>query len=140
MVATPADAAVDLTEVVEQAEHAGRVVLVNIWAPWCSPCRKEIPGFAKLYEKYKRQGFEILGVAVQTNETAVRDFMKDYEMKWPVGLEPEVAARYGTYGLPDNYLFGPDGSVIKHFVGYTREEALEPQIRAGLEMIREKSK
>lgn len=111
------------------------MVLVNIWAPWCGPCKVEIPGFAKLRRKYGGKGFEILGVAVQTSESAVRDFMKDFEMKWPVGLNGDVPAKYGTYGLPDNYLFGPDGKVIKHFVGYTREEALEPLIVDALKKL-----
>lgn len=114
------------------SDYAGRVVLVNIWAPWCGPCKVEIPGFARLHKKYAGQGFEILSVAVQTSESAVREFMKEYRMDWPVGLNQDVAVKYGTYGLPDNYLFGPDGSLLKHFVGYTREEALEPVIIDGL--------
>src|SRR5262245_1017651 len=46
-------------------DYAGKIVLVNIWAPWCGPCRIETPGFVKMYNEYNRKGFEILGVAVQ---------------------------------------------------------------------------
>ena len=106
------------------ADYAGKVVLVNIWAPWCGPCRKEAPGFLSLYKKYKGKGFEILSVAVQTNETDVRSFVSKYAMTWPVGIRDDVARAYKTYGLPDNYVFKPDGSVAKHFVGFTSEEAL----------------
>ena len=106
------------------ADYAGKVVLVNIWAPWCGPCRKETPGFKSLYKTYKSKGFEILSVAVQTNETDVRSFVATYAMSWPVGIRDEVAIAYKTYGLPDNYVFRPDGSVAKHFVGFTSEDAL----------------
>lgn len=120
---------------VRLSDYAGKVVLVNIWAPWCAPCKIEMPGFAKLHEKYGPKGFEILSVAVQTNESAVRDFIAKTPLDWPVGINDDVAGKYGTYGLPDNFLFLPDGMMTKRFVGFTREEALEPLIRAGLERI-----
>jgi thiol-disulfide isomerase/thioredoxin len=110
-------------------------VLVNIWATWCSPCRRETPGFVKLREKYREQGFEVLGVAVQSPETAVRSFVEEYKVTYPIGIKDAVAAQYGTYGLPDTYLFGPDGALIKHFFGFTKEELLEPLITKTLAAI-----
>jgi len=117
------------------SDYAGKVVLVNLWAPWCGPCKIEMPGFAKLHEKYRDQGFEIISVAVQTNESAVRDYLQKFEMKWAVGLNDDVAKKYATYGLPDNYLFLPDGMMTRHFIGYTKEEVLEPLIQAGIQRI-----
>lgn len=111
---------------VSLSDYAGKVVLVNIWAPWCGPCKKEAPGFLNLYKKYHSKGFEILSIAVQTNETDVRSFLATYPLSWPVGIKDEVAMNYKTYGLPDNYVFKPDGSVAKHFIGFTSEEALRP--------------
>jgi thiol-disulfide isomerase/thioredoxin len=120
---------------VKLSDYAGKVVLVNLWAPWCGPCKIEMPGFEKLHEKYRAQGFEIISVAVQTNESAVRSFIEKTPLPWTVGINDDVAAKYGTYGLPDNYLFLPDGMLTKHFIGYTKEEALEPLIQAGLKRI-----
>lgn len=117
---------------VRLSDYAGKVVLVNIWAPWCGPCKFETPGFVKLYEQYRSKGFEIVGVAVKTNEKDVRSFVVRYNVPWPNGIKDEVANAYGTYGLPDNYLFNPDGSVAKHFFGYTKEEVLRPEIEAAL--------
>lgn len=117
------------------SDFAGKVVLVNLWAPWCGPCKVEMPGFVKLHDKYADQGFEIVSVAVQTNESAVRSFIEKTPLKWPVGLNEDVAVKYGTYGLPDNYLFLPNGTMARHFIGFTKEEALEPLIQAGLKKI-----
>jgi thiol-disulfide isomerase/thioredoxin len=120
---------------IKLSDYAGKVVLVNIWAPWCGPCKMETPGFAKLYKEYKSKGFEILGVAVQTDVNAVRAFLQKYEAPWPIGLNQDVATQYKTYGLPDNYLFNPDGTVARHFVGYTREDVLRPALEEALKKI-----
>jgi thiol-disulfide isomerase/thioredoxin len=117
---------------IKLSDHAGKVVLVNIWAPWCGPCRYETPGFVKLYQEYKDKGFEILGVAVNTNQNDVKAFLQKYSVSWPNGISDEVGRQYGVYGIPENNLFGPDGSLIKKFVGYTREEQLRPLIDAAL--------
>ena len=120
---------------VKLSDYAGKVVLVNIWAPWCGPCKIEMPGFVKLHQKYKAQGFEVVSVAVQTNESAVRSFIEKTPLPWTVGINDDVAIKYGVYGLPDNYVFLPDGMLTKRFVGYTKEEALEPVIQAALKKV-----
>jgi thiol-disulfide isomerase/thioredoxin len=119
-------------KITKLSDYAGKVVLVNIWAPWCGPCRYETPGFVKLYQEYKDKGFEILGVAVNTNQNDVKAFLQKYGVTWPNGISDEVGQQYGVYGIPENNLFGPDGSLIKKFVGYTREEQLRPLIEAAL--------
>lgn len=116
------------------SDYAGRIVLVNIWAPWCGPCKLETPGFVKMYDEYKDRGFEILSVAVSTNENDVRTFIQKYGVRFPVGISDSVGKQYGTYGIPDNYLFKPDGSLAKRFHGYTREEALRPVLEDVLKL------
>ena len=58
--------------------------------------------------------------------------MEKYQIPYPIGINNDVARAYSTYGLPDNYLFKADGSVAKHFIGYTREESLKPLIEDAL--------
>ena len=118
------------------SDYAGKVVFVNIWAPWCGPCRTETPGFVKLYDQYKKKGFEIIGVAANTNESDVRSFMQRYGVAWPIGLNDDIPVAYHTYGLPDSYLFSPDGSVLKQFVGYTRDEVLRSFVDEALKDVK----
>lgn len=120
---------------VRLSDYAGQIVLVNIWAPWCGPCRAETPGFVSLYEKYHQKGFEIIGVAVNTDKSEVRSFISNYNVRWPVGIGEAVAAIFGTTGIPDNYLFGPDGTILKHWVGFTSEEELERAIKQVLNKV-----
>jgi len=124
---------------IQLSDYTGKVVLVNIWAPWCGPCRMETPGFVKLYDQYRKNGFEIIGVAVETNEKDVQAFIGKYNVRWHIGIDDKIARAYGTYGLPDNFLFGPDGKVIKHFVGFTSEETLRSLIEGVLKISAKES-
>ena len=105
-------------------DFGGKILLVNIWAPWCEPCKKESEGLAKLYKEFHPKGFEIVGVAVKTTETAVRTFIQENNISWQTGIKDDLLNIYKTVGLPQSYLFNRDGSLIKEFVGYTAEEAL----------------
>jgi len=122
---------------VRLSDYSGKVVLVNIWAPWCAPCKIETKGFVKLYEKYHAKGFEVIGVAVQTNESDVRSFIEKLKVQWQIGIKDEITKSYATYGIPDSYLFKPDGTLIKEFSGYTSEEALEPLIKDALNLVQQ---
>jgi thiol-disulfide isomerase/thioredoxin len=114
---------------VSLSDFGGKIVLVNIWAPWCGPCKLETPGFVKLYDKYKEKGFEIVSVGVSTTEDDVKDFVKKYKITFPVGVSDEVGSQYGTRGIPDNFLFSTDGKLVKHFSGYTEERKLETALQ-----------
>ncbi|MDI6767630.1 MAG: TlpA disulfide reductase family protein [Bacteroidota bacterium] len=120
---------------IKLSDYAGKVVLVNIWAPWCQPCKMETPGFVKLYEQYHKKGFEIVGVAVQTNESEIRKFIYDYKIRWAVGIKDDITKQYGAFGIPNSYLFRPNGSLVKEFIGYTDEKALKPLIEETLKII-----
>jgi len=113
---------------VRLSDYAGKVVLVNIWAPWCEPCKRETEGFAKLYREFHSKGFYIVGIAVQTTEGSVRSFMQSNHVVWSIGIKDEITNLYRAVGLPQSYLFDRDGSLIKEFVGYTAQEALRQQL------------
>ncbi|MBI5020503.1 MAG: TlpA family protein disulfide reductase [Ignavibacteriales bacterium] len=113
---------------IKVGDFGGKILLVNIWAPWCEPCKKESEGLAKLYKEFHPKGFEVVGIAVKTTETAVRSFIQENNVTWQIGIKDDLLNIYKTVGLPQSYLFNRDGSLIKEFVGYTAEEALRQQL------------
>ncbi len=120
------------------SDLSGKVILVNIWAPWCEPCSKEAKGFVNLYKKYRSKGFEILGVAVRTDADEVNKFADKYGVTWPLGIKNDITKLYGSIGLPQSYLFGPNGTLLKEFVGYADEEALALALEEALKFVKNK--
>jgi len=95
------------------ASLAGKVVLLNIWATWCAPCREEIPYLQSLYEKHQGDGLEIIGVSVDTRgqDAAIKGFVKDFGMTYPVWRDPDerVQSTFLALGVPASYLIDRGG-------------------------------
>ncbi len=98
---------------VSLAAQRGKVVLFNVWATWCHPCRDEIPELLVLYDKYKGRGLELVGVSVDGNgsDQAIRSFMKDFRMNYPVWRDPDerVSAQFLVVGVPATFLIDREG-------------------------------
>ncbi len=111
----------------------GSVLLVNFWATWCEPCRKEMPSFAELQEKYGRRGFQVVGVAIDQPE-AVVGFTKRIGVHYPQLVGPEkaiaVADRYGNaYGaLPYSVLIDRAGIIQFIKAGALGKQELETEL------------
>ena len=98
---------------VSLAAHRGKVVLFNIWATWCHPCRDEIPELQALHMKYRDRGLELVGVSVDADgsDDAIRAFMKDFEMTYPVWRDPDerVSTQFLVVGVPATFLIDREG-------------------------------
>lgn len=110
----PAYATVALNgDSVSVAGLRGKVVLFNIWATWCHPCRAEIPELLVLYEKHRARGFEIVGVSVDAdgNDDGIKSFMEEFRMTYPVWRDPDerVSTRFLAIGVPATYLIDREG-------------------------------
>jgi thiol-disulfide isomerase/thioredoxin len=92
----------------------GKYVLVDFWASWCGPCRKEAPVIAAVYKKYKGARFEVLGVAVWDNREATLQAIEEDGNTWPQILDAQSIPTdiYGIQGIPHIILFGPDGTIL----------------------------
>ena len=106
----------------------GKVVLVNLWASWCLPCKAEMPAIEKIYTAFKSQGFEVLAVNLtrQDSETAVAAFIQQNDLTFPILLDRggEVGARYSLLGLPSSYFIDRQGIIRSVVVGGPMSAAL----------------
>ncbi len=112
--------------------NRGKVVIVNLWATWCPPCRKEIPGFINLYNKYKDKGVEIIGVAFDENgEESVPPFIKKMGINYPVYLEGKnVAQSYDLHAYPTTVIYNKNGKIVNKHIGYISEKDFDDEISA----------
>ncbi|WP_432714656.1 redoxin family protein [Pedobacter sp.] len=99
------------------ASLKGKVVLVDFWASWCGPCRKENPNLVKAYEKYKSKGFEIIGVSLDNKKNAWESAIKADQLAWLhvsdlKGWNSELAAEYGIKSIPTSFLVDAEGTII----------------------------
>lgn len=98
------------------ASRRGKVVLLNVWATWCGPCRYEIPELQAIHAKYAPRGFEVLGVSVdESGPDAVRQFVDEHKMTYPVALDAEggrIATLLETTMLPTTVLLDRNGKIV----------------------------
>jgi cytochrome c biogenesis protein CcmG/thiol:disulfide interchange protein DsbE len=110
----PAYRTVSLTgDSVSLADSRGKVVLLNVWATWCHPCRDEIPELRELQKKYEARGLELVGVSVDAdgNDEGIKSFMKEFEMTYPIWRDPDerVSTQFLVYGVPATFLIDKQG-------------------------------
>jgi peroxiredoxin len=107
-------------QMVSLSDHRGKVVLVNIWATWCPPCRQEMPSMQKLYEKFRSDKFEILAVSIDSaGREAVVPFMREMNLTFPALLDPNenIKRLYGITGIPESFIIDKKGIVVEKIVG-----------------------
>jgi len=126
---------------IKLSDYSGKVLVVNLWATWCGPCRMEIPELVKLYNEFKPQGLEMVGLSTEDpDQTAdsVRDFVRTFQMSYAVGWSPQdvsISLMRGNTAIPQSFLVARDGRILKRFVGFNRDSTpplLRKEIEAAL--------
>ena len=109
---------------IKLSNYSGKVLLVNLWATWCGPCRNETPELVRLYREYQDRGLEIVGLSTEdpvASEQKVQEFVREYNVGYHIGwAKPEVAVALmaGRGSIPQSFIVTRDGRVAKRFIGF----------------------
>jgi peroxiredoxin len=112
----------------------GKVVLVNFWATWCPPCRKEMPDLNTLYQRFKDQGFVILAISDE-EAGKVKPFIEERKISYPVMLDPgrKVNELFQVEGIPKSFVYDREGKLVAQSIDMrTQGQFLEMLAQAGL--------
>jgi len=118
----------------ELAARRKNVVLLNLWATWCGPCRYEIPELQRIHDTYAKQGFEVVGVSLDEGAVeSVREFVAENRMTYPIVLDPagEIANILQASVLPTTVLIDRDGRILWKDIGQI--SANDQELKAAIE-------
>ena len=114
------------------SDHRGKVVLLDFWATWCTPCLEEIPRFVEMQNKYGDQGLQVIGVSIDDEPEPVREFYRQFKMNYPVVMgDAKTAERYGgILGLPIAFVIDRDGRTYAKHIGVTDISIFRKEVTA----------
>ena len=110
----------------------GKVIILDFWATWCPPCRIEIPDFISLYQDYKEDGLEIVGIALdQKKEVAVKPFAEKMGINYILVFGGrEVTGKYGGIrGIPTTFIIDRHGNIAGKHIGLTSKDVFEKEVK-----------
>jgi peroxiredoxin len=113
---------------ISTSEFGGKLLVVNFWATWCPPCVEEMPSLNAFARQMQPQGVVILGISVDRNERAYRDFLAKHNLEFQVARDPEenISSSYGTFKWPETYVIDREGKVVQKYIG--PRDWTDPQI------------
>jgi thiol-disulfide isomerase/thioredoxin len=123
---------------IKLSNYAGKVLVVNLWATWCGPCRQETPELVKLHKEFRSQGVEVIGLSTENPDDsadAVREFVHNYNVDYRVGWASQqvaIALMQGRDAIPQSFVISRSGRVVKRFVGFN-QMLTPPQIREAIQ-------
>ncbi len=113
------------------SDFRGQVVLVNLWATWCPPCKEEMPALEFFYRKHRDGGFTIIAVNDGDPTPDVTQFVTDYELTFPIWLDPTYIATdqaFKTMNLPSSFVIDRKGTIVLSWVGGINGKMLEKYV------------
>jgi thiol-disulfide isomerase/thioredoxin len=122
------------------ADYKGKVLILDIWATWCGPCRQEIPHLIEFANNYRGQGVEVLGLTTEDPEAdllLVRGFAQQFRINYEIGFANQTVSSeimQGRNGIPQTLIIDREGMIRKHFVGFHPRLSL-PQMKSALEDV-----
>lgn len=101
-----------------RANFGGKLLVLHFWATWCPPCVTEFPSLSAFQKQFAGQGVVVLGVSVDQNAKAYRDFLKRMNVSFVTARDPEarISSNYGTFQFPETYIINQDGKVVEKII------------------------
>ena len=112
---------------VKPSNYLGKAILINFFATWCPPCRREIPSLIQLQKDFGPKGFTVIGISTDQGGTSMVDkFAKKMEINYPVVISDSQtpSAFGGILGIPTSFLVNKEGNVVKRYDGYVDHQTL----------------
>lgn len=120
---------------VRLSDFHGQPLVLNFWATWCAPCRKEIPQFVDAYQRFRDEGLVVVGVNMQEGRSIAQRYADDFGMEFPIviDVDGEVGDEYRLLGLPVTFFIGRDGVVRSVFTGPFEATEQDTEVRGAIE-------
>jgi cytochrome c biogenesis protein CcmG/thiol:disulfide interchange protein DsbE len=115
--------------VVSSDKYAGKVLLVDVWATWCPPCKQEMPWFQELQEEYGSQGFEVIGISIDPSPADAARFAEEIGISYQLLSHPEIMREWGLLGLPTTFVVDRSGTIRRKVVGFEYKETFKEAVR-----------
>jgi peroxiredoxin len=123
---------------IKLSDYSGKVLLINLWATWCYPCRIETPELVKLHKEYQSRGVEMVALSTEDPEASaqmVANFVREYEVNYHVGWatrDVAITLMQGRTSIPQSFIIGRDGRILRRFIGFDPDKT-PPQLKQALE-------
>jgi thiol-disulfide isomerase/thioredoxin len=118
---------------ISSADLRGKVVLVDFWATWCQPCKKEMPGYQKLANRYGAQGFAVIGfkLDIMADTEAPRAFARRLGIHYPLAVATDALKNKfgGIEGLPTTLLYDRQGILRQKIIGFEYTDVIEKELK-----------
>lgn len=123
---------------IKLSNYSGKVLLVNLWATWCGPCRMETPELVKLHKEFQSRGVEMIALSTEdpaASAESVAEFVREFQVKYQVGWATREVAQtlmQGRTSIPQSFVIARDGRIVRRFIGFN-PETTPPQLKQALE-------
>ena len=123
---------------IKLANYSGKVMLINLWATWCGPCRMETPELVRLHKEFQSRGVEMIGLSTENPDSSARsvsDFIREFNVDYQIGwakIEVAQILMQGRTSIPQSFIIARDGRVVRRFIGFN-PETTPTQLKEALE-------
>ncbi len=123
---------------IKLGNYSGKVMLVNLWATWCGPCRMETPELVRLHKEFQSRGVEMIGLSTENPDASARsvsEFINEYNVDYQIGwakIEVAQILMQGRTNIPQSFIIARDGRVIRRFIGFN-PQTTPTQLKEALE-------